>query len=385
MEQLLSAYEQLWQACGAWGTILLAATIALFFFQFRYWVRYGRIPSYRDPHHGESRPPVSVAMVLHESDDSFLNEGLPLLLGQEYDEFEVVAVDITGDMEFGEALSLIAANNPRLNVVHMVRDPRFPISDKMALNVAIKTARYDNILITTADCCPASPQWAARMARAFDSADVVIGYCGITDISPDSRIIRTACACHAVRWLSAAMSGKPYRAVIQNMGFTKQAYFSNGGFNYLNMNAGEDDLFIQKVLRSGWAAVVVSPNSLMRRTVWGGLRQWRAERKLRSGTFRYYTPQAKWYVSAELWSRALFFAAAIASIAILPLEMKLFAVALLAIRLGFVMLGMRRITRRLCEKGILATIPLYDMCSLLFEARMAVGRCFRRHQAGLWR
>ncbi len=180
MENLSSAYDYLLEACGPWGIALLAVTILLFFIQFRYWVGYyGRIPSYRNAPRGETRPPVSVALVVHQPDYDFLENGLPALLEQEYEAFEIIVADLSGDVEFGEALAVIAEHNPRFNVTRMVRDARFPISDKMAFNVAIKAARYDNLLLTTVDSRPASRQWIARMARGFEDAQIVIGYCGM--------------------------------------------------------------------------------------------------------------------------------------------------------------------------------------------------------------
>ena len=110
------------------------------------------------------------------------------------------------------------------------------------------------------------------MARGFDGAGIVIGYCGMEGASAfSSRLIRLDNAARAIRWLSAAMHGKPYRGTLQNIGFTKALYFGNGGFNYLNMNIGEDDLFIQKLLETGTAAaVIVSSNSTVRQKIWGG-------------------------------------------------------------------------------------------------------------------
>ena len=205
MERLSSAYAYLWETCGPWGIALLACMIILFFVQFWYWVGYyGRIPSYRNARAGDARPPVSVALVVHEPDYDFLENGLPVLLGQEYDDFEIIVTDLSGDVEFGEALAVIAEHNPRFNVTRMVRDARFPISDKMAFNVAIKAARYDNILLTTVDSRPASLQWIARMARGFDGAGIVIGYCGMEGASAfSSRLIRLDNAARAIRWLSA--------------------------------------------------------------------------------------------------------------------------------------------------------------------------------------
>lgn len=386
MEKLSSAYEYLWQVCGTWGIALLIALVVLFFVQYYYWaIRYSRIPSYRETPRGNERPAVSIVMVLRETDYSFLDERLPELLAQEYDRFEVVVIDLTGDVEFSEALMVIAEHNRHFTSVRMVRDTRFPISDKMALNVAIKSARNDNILLTTVDSSPASRHWAERMARGFDGADVVIGYCGMTEGHGFSgRLLRAARACHSVRWLSAAIHGKPYRGTIHNIGFTKKLYLDNGGFNFLNMNIGEDDLFIQKLLSNSHATVVVTANSLVRQHVWGGLSWWYAGRRLHSNTFKYYPAGTKLYIATELWSRALFFASVAASAAILPPEIKIFAAALLLLRFGLVMFEMRRISIRLSERGIVRMVPLLDICSPFYEAWMSIDRKFRR-TPGIWR
>lgn len=365
---------------------MLAFLTALLFIQLWYWgVRYGRIPSYRGYSQGNPHPGVSVAMILHETDYSFIDERLARFLGQEYDRFEIIVADLSGDVEFSEALAAIAEHNPKLSVTRMARDPRFPISDKMAFNVAIKAAKYENIILSCVDCVPVSSQWIARMARGLDSAGIVIGYSGMEGgRSFSDRMIRMGCVGLSIRWLSAAMRGKPYRGAVQNLGFTKKLYFDNGGFNYLNMNIGEDDLFIQKLLKSSPAAVVVSSNSLIRRPIYGGLGWWYADRRMRSNAFRHYPAHVRRYIATELWSRFLFFAAVAAAVIILPVELKLFAIALLTLRLCIVVFEMRRITRRLSERGLLRTVPLYDVGAPFYEAWMALDRKFRR-SPGLWR
>ncbi len=386
MEQFSQAYAFLWDVCGPWGIALLAGVVLLFLIQCGYWAGYyGRIPSYRNATSDGSRPAVSVALVVREADDAFLEETLPLLLAQEYDRYEIVITELTGDVEFGETLAMIAEHTPRLNVTRMVRDPRFPISDKMALNVAIKAARYDNILLTTADCRPASNQWVGRMARGFEHADLVIGYCGMEGGNRFSdRMIRLGRVGHAARWIGAAMHGHPYRGMIQNLGLTKAIYFANHGFNHLNMNIGMDDLFVQKLAAGARTATIVSANSLVRQKIWGGLRWWYADRRLQSNTFRFYPAGVRLRIGLELWSRALFLPAVVAAIVLLPAELKLFAAALWLLRLLLVLFEMRRIALRLCERGVMRVAPLYDLCSPYYEGWMALSRTFKR-SPGVWR
>lgn len=386
MEGLLSAFEYLLVACGTWGVALLVCLIVFFFMQLWYWlVRYGRVPSYRNTHRSEEHPPVSVVVILHAVDYNFLEETLPVLMGQECEKFELVVADLSGDVEFGEALTLLADNNPKFSVTRMVRDSRFPISNKMALNVAIKAAAYENIIITTVESCPVSDQWLARMARGFADNEIVIGYCGMEQSTGfANRMIRIDRAGSAMRWIAAAMRGKPYRGTIHNIGFTKRLYFENGGFNYLNMNMGEDDLFMQKLLATASASVVVSQNSLVRQKVWGGLRWWYTLRKFYSNSFRYYPNDVKRYIGTELQSRFLFFVLVVISVVLLPLEVKLFALSLLLVRFLIILFEMRRILLRLSEKGLMKVVLLYDIVTPFYEAWMAVARSLRP-SPGLWR
>ena len=153
MEQFSQAYAFLWDVCGPWGIALLAGVVLLFLIQCGYWAGYyGRIPSYRNAtSDGSGRPCRRTGRA--RSRRRLPRGDAAAAARQEYDRYEIVS-RLTGDVEFGETLAMIAEHTPRLNVTRMVRDPRFPISDKMALNVAIKAARYDNILLTTADCRP---------------------------------------------------------------------------------------------------------------------------------------------------------------------------------------------------------------------------------------
>lgn len=387
MNWVSTAYEYLIQECGVLGIVLLGMLLVLLIVQLRYWVGlYGRIPAYRDSNrNADLRPDVSVILVFHQPDFDYLENVMPVMLSQDYDGYEIVATDITGNADFGDALAILAEHNLRFSVTTMVNNPRFPISDKMALNVGIKAARYDNIIMTTPDSRPVSEQWIARMARGFAGADIVIGYCGMEQGKGfTNRMIRTGRVGQSVRWLSEAMRGKPYRGIIHNLGFTKKLYFDNGGFNHLNLNIGEDDLFIQKFIANAQAAVIVSSNSLVRQRVWGGLRWWYAERKLLSNAFRYYPARVRRYIGMELWSRFLFFAVTVASIVILPLEFKLFAAGVFVLRLLLVIFEMRRISLRLSERGIVRTVAIYDVVMPFYEAFMAIDRRLRR-SPGLWR
>ena len=385
IEQLLSTLEDWCSAYGIAGLSVMVVCGVAFLVQLHYWVlRYGRIPTYRGSSAAAAEPSVSVAIICRGNDSDFLERRLPAMLEQEYNAFEIIVADITGDADFADALARIADHTPRLRVVHLVRDRRFPISDKQAFNMAIKAAACDNILLTTPDTMPDSPQWLARMSRGFATGDIVLGYCGMEGDSLADKLIRIDNVGLTTRWLSAAVNRHPYRGTIQNIGFSKKLYFDNAGFNYLNMNIGIEDLFIQKLLPQTTVSIVVTPNSIVRQKIWGGLRWWYTLRRTNSFCFKNYPRPVKRSISTELISRAIFFAVSAVLLTLAPVEIKIWTGAVVSVRFGMVMFELHRITKRLGEKGLWAAAIVYDLLAPFYEACMSIDRRFR-HTPNLWR
>ena len=114
MSFLSRLYESLETAYGTPALALAAAAVVLFIVQLCYWMRcYARIPSYRvdgGQERDTQRPPVSVIVVVQD-DFTYLEETLPLILGQQYPEFEVVVVDLASAEEFSDALQALQEQN----------------------------------------------------------------------------------------------------------------------------------------------------------------------------------------------------------------------------------------------------------------------------------
>ncbi len=81
----------------------------------------------------------------------FVEERLPLMLAQNYPDFEVVIVYVGHDSDFYEELVRLKQSFPQIVTTKIHLDPRFPISRKMALNVGIKSAHYECMVFTSTD------------------------------------------------------------------------------------------------------------------------------------------------------------------------------------------------------------------------------------------
>lgn len=281
-------------ACYGWeGAALAGAMLVMLGVQLYYYLAvYGRIPGYRNNRRAAklgAEPPVSVVIPLFAEDYSFVEERLPLVLAQNYPDFEVVIVYVGHDSDFYEDLVQLRHSFPQISTTKIQLDPRFPISRKMALNVGIKSAHYEHMVFTSTDAVPQTDRWLSLMAKGFMRGDIVLGYCGVERAKGLANyLMRTWRMMHAADWIARAVRRRAYRGTLHNFGFTKSLYFGANGFSHLNMNIGEDDLFLQKVITADNVSVILSPRATLREKAWGGMGWWMGRLRYYSSAFRFY-------------------------------------------------------------------------------------------------
>ncbi|MBR7102735.1 MAG: glycosyltransferase [Tidjanibacter sp.] len=382
MESFIAALEWLTEYLGEWGLPIAIVALALFVAQLVYYARrYGRIATYRRrrTRQSEEPPAVSVIVPLFDPDFSYFERVIPKFQKQTHPRFEVIFVVNTPDEEFNAQLSTICDNDYRLSVTKMVYNPRIGIGNKLALNVGIKAAHYDNVIISTQSAEPGSSRWLELMARGFESAEVVLGYCGVAPSKGlSNKMLRCDNLYSSARWLSSAMTHHPYRGSIHNLGLSKSLYFSTGGFNHLSLNMGEDDLYVMAIASAQNTTVVAGPSSVVRRKAWGGLGWWQSERKRLSQTHQHYPVALRAGLAVEYWVRTLFFAANIFLLVTAPLYGKIYAGALILLRANCLLFQTHRLGRRLSERGLMWSYLLYDLLSPIYEAQLWFVSLFRR-------
>ena len=367
---------------GWQGTALAAALLVLFFVQMYYHlIVYGRVARFRNSRRRkrlDAEPPVSVIIPLFSEDYNYIDERLPLIMQQKYNTlFEVVIVYVGSDNDFYEELSNMRLRYPNLIVTKIQFNPRFPISVKMAINVGIKSAHNEHILITTTDATPASEQWLSMMGKAFMRGDIVLGYTSIEQGKGlTNYLIRLSRMQFSTYWLSRAVVGKTYRGSRHNIGFTKSLYFSVKGFTHLNMNIGENDLFIQSIAYDNNASVVLIPKGRMIENQWGGLKWWIAHLHHYGEAYRYYPISARNAMEWDLGSQSLFFLCSLVALVAMPLEFKAATALLLLVRYLTAMLRARTIAKRVGEKGVALRYFIFDIVNpaLMLCTRIAMMR-----------
>lgn len=370
MEFLTNIFEHYsWQ-----GIALVFLAVTLFAIQIYYYaVVYNRIISFRLMREREKRrenPAISIIVPMRGESERFLVDELPALLHQEYDHYEVVVVYIGSDNDYYDELQRIRDNHSYMRLTRMGgSNERFYISTKQALNVGIKSAQYDCLLFTIPGATPVSNEWVATMAKGFERGSVVIAPAvpNFEGNNLSTYIMRMIELNQMRNAMVCAIEGKPYYAPRSNYGFDRKLYDSERGYNYLGIDIGENDLFLQEIATAKRTSVVMSRHSIVKEERIDMVSEWKEQMRYYGNTRQFYPAAAKHFTTRELGSRALFFIVAIAIIVILPLELKLGAIGLLLLRYAIAVWSSRRVAHKLGERDIALKYWIYDLLGPMLE------------------
>ena len=197
-----------------------------------YWFIYGKVAFFKQKNEFV-RTDQGVSVIVCARDEYYnLKENLPLLLGQDYSKFEVVVVNHGSEDDTQYLLRDLAAEHANLKIVNLAQDLNFFTGKKFPLSIGIKSAKYDVLLFTDADCVPRSNQWLRRMAANFtQGTDIVLGYGAYSKSnSLLNLLIRFDTTRIAMNYLGFARAGMPYMGVGRNMSYRKSLFFNQKGF-----------------------------------------------------------------------------------------------------------------------------------------------------------
>ncbi len=136
------------------------------------------------------------------------------------------------------------------NAKYLLAEKKVYSGKKGAIDLGIKNAKYENIIITDADC-NVQPNLLNEINTLINNnVDFIIG------LSPfylnDNIISKLSCFENLRTNLMIIFSTKiklPYTAVARNLCFKKKFYFEIGGFNSLQDTlSGDDDLLLREAI-----------------------------------------------------------------------------------------------------------------------------------------
>lgn len=310
--------------------------------------------------------PVSV-IVCARDEAANLAINLPGILIQEYPTtHEVIVVNDNSFDESKYILEEFRKNFKQLQVVELTQEAKMIPGKKFPLSVGIKTAKYEIVLLTDADCVPASEHWIQHMQESYrDETEIVLGY-GAFHKSKGllNKLIRWETFHSALQYLSYALAGLAYMGVGRNLSYKKSVFFRHKGFSSHNhIPGGDDDLFINMAATRKNVAINIDPESFTLSkpaTTW---KQWMNQKMRHYSTGRYYKAKHKFFLGLYSLSQFLFFPLMIAS---LVFYCWTWSLAVYGTRLLVQSFVFWKTTRKLNEKDLFPLFPLLDIWMFIY-------------------
>lgn len=261
--------------------------------------------------------PLSVILCARNEADN-LRKILPAILEQDYPLFEVIVINDGSTDETEDVLGMFEEKYPHLYHSFTPNTARYISHKKLALTLGIKASKYDWLVFTETNCMPASNQWLRMMARNFTpNTEIVLGYSRYEHAKGwFYKRVTFDNLFHSLRYLSFALLRSPYMGIGRNLAYRKEVFFRQKGFSsYLNLQRGEDDLFINRSATRSNTRVETDPDATI--SIQPALRkEWKEEKISYMATARFYKGKQRYLSGFETFSSLLFHAACISGIII---------------------------------------------------------------------
>ncbi len=345
------------------GSFCLITLIQLFYYAFFF----GRLAFYRQkPRNQTQEQPVSVVICARDEAPN-LAVNLPGVLVQSYrSTHEVLLVNDNSQDETRYLLEGLHKQFRQLNVIELKQEAKLIPGKKFPLSVGLKTAKYEVVLLTDADCVPASEFWIQKMQEPFhNGVEIALGYGayhkkkGILN-----KIIRFDTFHNALQFLSYALAGIPYMGVGRNLAYKKELFYRHKGFSSHNhIPGGDDDLFINMAANKKNTAVVLDPEAFTLSSPEPNFARWYKQKTRHYSTARYYKWGHKFLLSLYSFSQLLFYPLFIAAIIMFDWRIVL---GIFTIRLVTQSVVYYKSMQKLNEKDLFPWFPLFDIGIFFF-------------------
>lgn len=365
---------------------LIACLIQLYYAVFFAFAKKDKVGAAND----EQIPTSIIICTKNEAEN--LQQFLPFVLEQDYPKalFEVIVVNDQSTDESAIVLEEFARLYPNLNIVTIDANTVKTLpGKKFALSQGIAAAKFDHLLLTDADCKPASNQWLAEFNSKYNiqNPKLVLGYGAYeSDAGILNKFIRWETAHTCMQYSSYALAGLPYMGVGRNLAYSKSLLKdleNDAAFQeiYTSTPSGDDDLLICKIATKDNVAICLNKEAHTISVPQKTWTSWWKQKTRHMSTGKYYPKKVKnllglyalshclyWFVGLFLVAMAFatgsespFSIWEIDCVVLMPNYFTRFIILLFFIRLFLYWLNASSWYKTLNEKKLLLFYPLGDL------------------------
>jgi len=346
-----------------WENIIFLGFILITFIQLLYYfLLFARLAFHKTkPRNISQTHPVSV-IICARDEAANLAKNLPGALIQQYrTTHEVILVN---DNSFDESKYIVEAYQKEYKQLHLIelkQEARFIPGKKFPLSIGIKTAKYEIVLLTDADCVPASEFWIEKMQEGFaDKTEIVLGHGALHKKKGFfNKLVRWENLHTALQYLSYAKAGLTYMGVGRNLSYKKAIFFRHKGFSSHNhVPGGDDDLFINKAATKANTNIVIDKDAFTLSEPAKNWKQWTKQKKRHYTTSKYYKPLHKFLLGLYAFSHFLFYPLFVVSAVFYSWKEALAVFAIRCITQGIILFN---VSKKLNEKDLFPIYWLLDI------------------------
>ena len=351
-----------------WQLIIFIFFCVISFIQLFYLLFFfGRLALYKQkPKANSQTHPVSVIICARDEAGN-IAQNLPGILVQQYNTtHEIIVVNDNSYDDSKYVLEELQKTFKQLNIIELTQEAKMIPGKKFPLAIGVKSAKHEIVLLTDADCVPASENWIQSMQSSFDDqTEIVLGYSPYhKQKSFLNKLVRWETFHTAIQYLSYALWGLPYMGVGRNLSYKKKLFYQHKGFSsHNNIPGGDDDLFVNMAANSKNTKINIDPDAFTLSkpaTTW---KKWITQKKRHYTTSRYYKKSHQILLGIFSLSQFLFYPSLIA------------ACIFFSWKLSLIVFGFRFIIQfliyaktliKLNEKDLIPLIPLFDIWMFVY-------------------
>lgn len=244
-----------------WPNILLFIYLGAFLYQIalNYLLLKTKLSSQDQASKRPTHTGISILICAHDEAQN-LERNLNSILSQRKIICEVIIINDHSNDNTEKVISQFQKEHTNLKYIHLNTSTK---SKRNALTAGVKAAQFENILVTDADCQPATQMWAHLfLAQLSTEKQMILGVSPYTaQKTYVNQLIQHETYQTAIQFLSFAKQNRAYMGLGRNMAFTKSIFDKYSQYTLdQNLTSGDDDMFVQRVPQK-YIDILTTPES----------------------------------------------------------------------------------------------------------------------------
>lgn len=345
-----------------WVEALKISFLIATLMQLAFWLGlFSRLAFYRKAMSKPGHPPGVSIIICAQNEADNLQNFLPKILEQEYENFEVIVVN---DQSVDNSAAILLEFQRKYPILHFITESNKELpGKKSALSKGILAAKNEILLLTDADCFPISSHWIKSMLAHYSAKEpIVLGY------SPYQKenswlnfFIQYETVYTATQYFSFALAGLPYMGVGRNLAYAKNIFKEQNGFQkHLHIASGDDDLFISQATERYSATINLEATSFVHSIPKKSWKSYYYQKRRHLSTANSYRPVHQFLLGLLAWSHLWHYLSGLILLVICPICLPLIATGYL-VRIGIVSFMYWHIMGKLQSPELRFWTPLLDV------------------------